>query len=69
MLLILYGWAMSRKLPINKFKWIKDNSHFNKDFIKNCNEEGNARYFLKVDVQYLKKLHEIHNDYHFYQKE
>ena len=60
---------MSRKLPINKFKWINDNFHFNEDFIKNCNEEGDVGYFLKVDVQYLKKLHELQNDYHFYQKE
>ena len=50
-LLILYGWAMSRKLPINKFKWINDNFHFNEDFIKNCNEEGDVGYFLKVDAQ------------------
>ena len=29
----LYGWAMSQKLPVNKFKWIKDSSQFNEDFI------------------------------------
>ena len=22
----LYGWAMSQKLPVNKFEWIKDTS-------------------------------------------
>ena len=52
MLLILYGWAVSRKLPINKFKWIKDTSQFNEDFVKKYNEEGDVGYFLKVDVQY-----------------
>ena len=52
MLLILYGWAVSQKLPINKFKWIKDTSQFNEDFVKKYNEEGDAGYFLKVDVQY-----------------
>ena len=33
----LYGWAMSQKLPVNDFKWIKKEelSQFNKDFIKN----------------------------------
>ena len=35
----LYGWAMSQKLPVNKFELIKHTSQFNKDFIKNYNEE------------------------------
>ena len=30
----LYGWAMSQKLPVNNFEWIKDTSHFNENFIK-----------------------------------
>ena len=30
-----YGWAMSQKLPVNNFEWIKDTSQFNEDFIKN----------------------------------
>ena len=30
----IYGWAMSQKLPVNNFEWIKDNSQFNEDFIK-----------------------------------
>ena len=30
----LYGWAMSKKLPLNNFEWIKDTSQFNEDFIK-----------------------------------
>ena len=32
----LYGWAMSKKLPVNGFKWI-DNNEINEDFIKNYN--------------------------------
>ena len=56
---------MSQKLPVNKFEWIKDISKFNEDFIKNCNEESNERYFLEVDVQYIEKLHELHNDLPF----
>ena len=33
----LYGWAMSQKLPINGFKWVKQekNFKFNEDFMKN----------------------------------
>ena len=32
----LYGWAMSQKMPINRFKWVKQNkkSKFNEHFIK-----------------------------------
>ena len=56
----LYGWAMLQKLPANNFEWIKDTSQFNKDFIKNYNEKSDEGYFL--EVQYLEKLHELHND-------
>ena len=61
----LYGWAMSQTLPVNNFEWVKDTSQFNEDFIKNYNEESDVRYFLKVDVQYPEKLHELHNDLPF----
>ena len=61
----LYGWAMLQKLPVNNFEWIKDTSQFNEDFIKNYNEESDEGYFLEVDVQYLEKLHELHNDLPF----
>ena len=61
----LYGWAMSQKLPVNNFEWIKDTSQFNEDFIKNYNEESDEGYFFEVDVQYLEKLREFHNDLPF----
>ena len=61
----LYGWEMSQKLPVNKFEWIEDTSKFNKDFIKNYNEESDEGYFLEVDVQYPEKLHELRNDLPF----
>ena len=51
----LYGWAMSQKIPINSFKWIKDTSQCNEDFIKNYNEECDGGYFLELDVQYFEK--------------
>ena len=54
--------AMSQKLPVNNLEWIKDTSHVSEDFIKNYKEERDEGYFLKVDIQYLKKLHEVHND-------
>ena len=61
----LYGWAMSQKLPVNNCEWIKYTSQFNEDFIKNYNEESDEGYLLEVDVQYLEKLHELHNDLPF----
>ena len=30
----LYGLAMSQKLPVNNFEWIKDTSQFNENLIK-----------------------------------
>ena len=45
-----YGWAMSQKLPVSNFEWIKDTSQFNQNFIKKYNEESDEGYFLEVDV-------------------
>ena len=56
---------MSQKLPVNNFEWIKDISQFNEDFIKSYNEESDKGYFLEVDVQYIEKLHELHDDLSF----
>ena len=30
----LYRWAMPQKLPVNGFKWVKNLSRFDEDFIK-----------------------------------
>ena len=61
----LYGWAMLQKFPVNFFERINDTPQFNKDFIKNYNEESDKGYFLEVDVQYTKRLHELYNDLPF----
>ena len=37
----------------------------NEDFIKHYNEESDEGYFLEIDVHYLEKLHEVHNDLPF----
>ena len=36
----LYGWAMPQKLAVNYFKWVKDISEFNEDFIKSYNGDS-----------------------------
>ena len=61
----LYGWAMLLKLSVKKFEWIKDTSQFNEDFIKIYNKKSDAGYFLKVNVQYPKKLRETYNNLPF----
>ena len=63
----LYGWAMSQKLPVNDFKWVKQEelSKFNEDFIKNYDENGNTGYFLEVDIDYPKELFNFHKDLPF----
>ena len=61
----LYGWAMSQKLPVNGFKWVKNISRFNKIFIRNYNENSNKGYFLKEDIDYSKELFNLHKDLPF----
>ena len=53
---------MSQKLPLNNIEWIEDTFQFNKHFLKSYNEESDEEYFLEVDIQHPKKLHELHND-------
>ena len=60
----LYGWAMSKKLPVNGFKWL-DSNKINEDFIKNYNENNDNGYILEVDVKYPKRLHKSHSDLPF----
>ena len=61
----LYGWLMSQKLPVNVFEWVEELSQFNEDFIKNYDEDSNKEYFLEVDVEYPKKMFNLHSDLPF----
>ena len=49
----LYGWAISRKLPVNGFKWVEV-TQLNENFIKSYNEESDEGYFLKLIFNILK---------------
>ena len=62
----LYGWAMSKKLPVNGFRWLDSDkiNEINEEFIKNYNENDNKGYILEVDVKYPKRLHQLHMIYH-----
>ena len=63
----LYGWAFSQKLPVKSFKWVKQKklSNFNEEFIKKYDEDCNKGYFLEVDIDYSKKLFNLHKDLPF----
>ena len=59
----LYGLAMSEKLPVDAFEWLKNSSKLNEDFIKNYYKNSDKGYFLEVDVYLI-----LIKIYHFYQK-
>ena len=63
----LYGWTVSKKLPVNGFRWLDSNkiNEINEEFVKNYNENDNKGYIFEVDVKYLKRLHELHSDLSF----
>ena len=61
----LYGWLMCQKLPVNGFQWIKSLSKFDESFIKSYDENSNKGYFLEADVEFLKKLFNLHKDFSF----
>ena len=44
----LYGWTMSKKLPVNDFRCFDSDeiNEINKEFIKNCNENDNKGYIF-----------------------
>ena len=66
----LYGWAMSKKLPVNGFKWTDTSETstklvINEDFIKNYDKNNDKGYIFEVDVKYPKRLHKLHSDLPF----
>ena len=61
----LYGYAMSKKLPVDGFEWVKDLSTIDEDFIKSYDEDSAVGYFIEADVEYLKEFHTLHSDLPF----
>ena len=56
----LYGWAMVQKMPTGKLKW-EDVAIWNLEHILKIDIEGG--FYLEVDLEYPKELHNKHNDY------
>ena len=58
----LYGDAMSQYLPYGGFKWVKTtNETINR--ILNKSDNSLHGYFLEVDLDYQKYLHDYHQNY------
>ena len=69
----LHGWAISQKLSVNGFKWVRNLSEcnsiqFNEDFIKKYDENSYMRHFLQADIDYPEKLFNLHRDLPFLPK-
>ena len=56
----LYGWAMNVYLPYCRFEWLENIDNFD---IMSINDKSPIGYFLEVDLEYPKELHELHNDF------
>ena len=56
-----YGCAMTQDLPTHGFLW-KEAGNFTPEKICELVKKGKRGYLLEVDVEYLKELHENHNE-------
>ena len=58
----LHGWKVYQKLPVTEFRWQKNTSKFSEKSTKNYDKASDIGYILEVDVEYLKRLQNFHND-------
>ena len=56
----LYGWAMSKPLPVGEFEWMDEKEL--KNWERFVDEEG-IGCILEVDLEYPVELHDFHNDF------
>ena len=54
---------MAQKLPVDGFEWDKNNSKFNKNFIKKYDKDSKNGYILEVDVEYPKGFHSLQSNF------
>ena len=60
----LYGWAISKKLPIGGFKW-DDSNKYTEVLIKNYDEDDKYGCVLEIDIEYPEELRKLHRDLPF----
>ena len=58
----LYGWAMSEYLPTGNFRWMTD-KEISKIDLGKYKTNGKKDLILEVDLEYLRELHDLHNDF------
>ena len=58
----LYGWAMSKYLPIGGFKWLTE-KEINKINLHSYKDDSNKGIILEVDLEYCHELHALHNNF------
>ena len=56
----LYGWAMSKLLPVRGFRWMSAEELVD---WKNVTSKEGFGCILEVDLEYPKELHDLHSDY------
>ena len=61
----VYGAAMSKKLPMKRFKWLDNIERIDEEFIKEYNEINDKGYVIEADVDYPQELHDLHSDMPF----
>ncbi|RZF45535.1 hypothetical protein LSTR_LSTR005737 [Laodelphax striatellus] len=61
----LYGWALSKPLPLSDFVWMSQEDIASLDIMKIPNESSEG-YIFEVDIDYPKKLHDKHSDLPFF---
>ena len=61
----LYSWALSKKLPVNNFKWVKkeDLKKIDENFIMKLGEDDPTGYFFEVDITFPEETHDKFNAY------
>ena len=58
----LYAFAMCQYLPTGGFRWLTK-TQIDKTNLANYKENSKKGLILEVDLEYPKKLHDLHNDY------
>lgn len=60
----LYGWAMIQLLPSGGFTWLskEECEKIDKDSLLKL-DDSKYGYFLEVDLEYPKELHDLHNEF------